>query len=102
MVTFTEEIPNGKIHFLCSVICCFQRHQTIDLKIKIHILVIYVKSLKNSFEKVNYSVKFEIMGGGGEIITGREWLQVVGAKLCWSWVVWVVVVKLWLVGDGRC
>ena len=64
--------------------------------------VIYVKSLKNSFEKVNYSVKFEIMGGGGKIITGREWLQVVGAKLCWSWVVWVVVAKLWLVGDGRC
>ena len=37
-----------------------------------HVLLIYVKSLKNSFEKVNYSVKFEIMGGGGEIITGSE------------------------------
>ena len=49
---------------------------------------VYLKPYQNSFERVNFSVKFEAVGGGRETMAGRGWL-------------WVVLVKLWLVVDGR-
>ena len=36
---------------------CFGRDQSTDLQIKIHVLLIYAKSLKNNFERVYFSVK---------------------------------------------
>ena len=53
-----------------------------------HVLLIYVKSFKNSFGRVNFAVKFEAVGGGSETVVGCRWS-------------WVVVAKLWLVVDGR-
>ena len=97
--------------------CCFRKNQSIDLKIKMHFLLIYAKSLKSNFERVHFSV----MSGGGEIMAGRVcWRQNYG----WSWLVmagggggggkimagwwrqtfgwsWVVATKLWLVVGGR-
>ena len=49
---------------------------------------VYLKPYQNSFERVNFSVKFEAVGGGRETMAGRGWL-------------WVVLVKLWLVVDSR-
>ena len=49
---------------------------------------VYLKPYQNSFERVNFSVKFEDVGGGRETMAGRGWL-------------WVVLVKLWLVVDSR-
>ena len=37
---------------------CFRRNQSIDLSIKMHVLLIYAKSLKNNFERVYFWVKF--------------------------------------------
>ena len=45
----------------------------IDLQIKMYFLLTYLKSLKNNFERVHLSVKFQIMGGGGEIMAGCGW-----------------------------
>ena len=75
--------------------CCFWRNQLIDLQIKMHFLLIYTKSLKNKFERVHFSEKFQVIGGGGEIMAGdRWWLQNYGCS-------WVVGAKLWLVVGGR-
>ena len=83
--------------------CCFRKNQSIDLKIKMHFLLIYAKSLKSNFERVHFSV----MSGGGEIMAGRvcwrqnygwSWLVMAGGKIMagrgwwrqnfgWSWVV---------------
>ena len=52
------------------------------------ILLIYVKSFKNSLERVNFAGKFQAVGGGTKTIVGCQWS-------------WVVVAKLWLVVDGR-
>ena len=49
---------------------------------------VHLKPYQNSFERVNFSVKFEAAGGGRETMAGRGWL-------------WVVLVKLWLVVDSR-
>ena len=54
---------------------CFQRNQSIDLQIKMHFLLIYATSLKNNFERVHFSVKFQVMGGGGEIMT-RQFCEI--------------------------
>ena len=48
----------------------------------------YLKPYQNSFERVNFSVKFEAAGGGRETVAGRGRL-------------WVVQAKLWLVVDGH-
>ena len=55
-----------------------------------HFLLIYANSLKSNIEKVNFPVKFQVMGCSGQIMAGRGWS-------------WVVVAKLWLVmgGDGK-
>ena len=49
---------------------------------------VYLKPYQKSFERVNFSVKFEVVGVGRETMAGRGWL-------------WVVLVKLWLVVDSR-
>ena len=49
---------------------------------------VYLKPYQNSFERVNFSVKVEAVGGGRETMADRGWL-------------WVVLVKLWLVVDSR-
>ena len=67
---------------------CFRRNHSIDLQIKMHFLLIYAKSLKNNFEKDYSSVRFQVMGGGGEIMAivvggsgeimaGRGWSRMV-------------------------
>ena len=42
-----------------------------------HVLLIYVKSFKNSFGRVNFAVKFETVVGGSEtmigFVGGRGW-----------------------------
>ena len=35
---------------------------------------VYLKPYQNSFERVNFSVKFEAVGGGRETMAGRGWL----------------------------
>ena len=51
-------------------------------KIELHIKKkVYLKPYQNSFERVNFSVKFEAAGGGRETVDGRGWLWVVQAKL---------------------
>ena len=52
-----------------------------------HFLLIYANSLKSNIEKVNFPVKFQVMGCSGQIMAGRGWS-------------WVVVAKLWLVVGG--
>ena len=53
-----------------------------------HFLLIYAKPLKNNFEKDYSSVRFQVMGGGGEIMAivvggsgeimaGRGWSRMV-------------------------
>ena len=53
-----------------------------------HFLLIYAKSLKNNFEKDYSSVRFQVMGGSGEIMAivvggsgeimaGRGWSRMV-------------------------
>ena len=42
---------------------------------------VYLKPYQNSFERVNFSVKFEVAGGGRETVAGRGRLWVVQAKL---------------------
>ena len=49
---------------------------------------VYLKPYQNSFERVNFSVKFEAVAGDRETMAGRGWLT-------------VVLVKLWLVVDNR-
>ena len=49
---------------------------------------VYLELYQNSFERVNFSVTFEAVGGGRKTMDGRGWL-------------WVVLVKLWLVVDSR-
>ena len=44
LVTFTEEIFNGKSHFLCSVYQCFQNHDQIYF-----IKIFYAFVLDNNF-----------------------------------------------------
>ena len=44
---------------------------------------VYLKPYQNSFERVNFSVKFEAVGGGRETMAGRGWLWVVLVKLWW-------------------
>ena len=91
--------------------CCFRRNQPIDLQIKMHFLLIYAKSLKNNFERIQFSVKFCVMGSGGEIMAGNGWWR---QNYGYSWMVlggggeimsgrrWlqVVTAKLWLVVGG--
>ena len=55
--------------------CWLRKNQSIDLQIKMHFLLIYAKSLKNNFERVHFSVKFQVMGGGGEIMT-RQFCEI--------------------------
>ena len=43
---------------------------------------LYLKPYQNSFERVNFSVKFEAVGSGRETMAGRGWLWVVLVKLC--------------------
>ena len=68
--------------------CWLRKNQSIDLQIKMHFLLIYAKSLKNNFEKDYSSVRFQVMGGGGEIMAivvggsgeimaGRGWSRMV-------------------------
>ena len=52
---------------------------------------VYLKPYLNSFERVNFSVKFEAVGVGRETMAGRGWLWVVLVKL------WLVVIKSWVV-----
>ena len=47
---------------------CFRRNQSINLQIKMYFLLINAKSLKNNFERVHFSVKYCVRGGGGEIM----------------------------------
>ena len=49
---------------------------------------VYLKPYQNSFERVNFSGKFEDVGGGRKTMAGHGCL-------------WVVLVKLWLVVDSR-
>ena len=49
---------------------------------------VYLKPYQKSFERVNFSVKFEVVGVGRETMAVRGWL-------------WVVLVKLWQVVDSR-
>ena len=37
---------------------CFRRNKSLDLQIKMHVLLIYEKSLKNNFERVHFLVNF--------------------------------------------
>ena len=53
---------------------------------KMHVLIIYAKSLKNIFGRVNFSVKFYIVGGGGEIMACRECSWVLVENYGWSWI----------------
>ena len=49
-----------------------------------HFLLIYAKPLKNNFERVLFTVKFQLMGGSGEIMVGcGRWWQ----NYSFSWVV---------------
>ena len=49
---------------------------------------VYLQPYQKSFERVNFSEKFEVVGAG------RETMAV------WGWL-WVVLVKLWQVVDSR-
>ena len=66
---------------------------------------VHLKPYQNSFERVNFSVNFEAVGGGREIMAGRGQSWLVVAKVWFAvrgcgWL-WVVQSKLWLVVDGR-
>ena len=55
-----------------------------------HVLLIYVNSLKINFERVHSSAKLSVVSGCGEIMACRGWS-------------WMVAQILWLamVGDGK-
>ena len=50
-----------------------------------HVLLIYAKSLKNKLERVHFSVKFYVVGGGGKILVGGGTKILAGRG--WSWMV---------------
>ena len=69
------------------LIGCFRRNHSIDLQIKMHFLLIYEKSLKNNFERVHFSEKFQVMGSGGEIMAAVGGGGEIMADRGWSWIV---------------
>ena len=62
---------------------------------------VYLKPYQNSFERVNFSVKVEAVGGGRETMADRGWLWLVLVKLWLSWTVVasggkILVCRAWL------
>ena len=54
LITFTEEILNGKLHFLCSVVCGFSPS---SFKFKSAILLLLTKQVFKNWDYLSYQVK---------------------------------------------